>query len=239
MAKTKCFFRFLDEKDKEKLKQHDCLFTISVGQQTHEGEHFRATLDLLGSSFKSCTMLVDDSLQRHTMAFEYGHEPEYFYETSLKEGDLWLERNKHYYDKLENLKEIIRWDTWLKHPNFEFQREQLLKLIKNDDTYRQSFTESVDEFVTKYQSRLEAPSLFDLKRAKRLSFNFILEECTALCLWQDLNCSYEAYPNLHNRAINETRQRFVLANNPKLLNAVTLGFRNAKQLAPQRFICLE
>ena len=239
MAKTKCFFRFLEEKDKVKLKELDCLFTISVGQQTHEGEHFRATIELLNSSFKSCTMLVDDSLQRHTMAFEYGHEPDYFYETSLKEGSLWLERNKPYYDKLENLKEIIRWDTWLKHSNFETQREQLLLLTKGDETYQQAFTDSVDEFVTKYQSRLDKPNLFDLERAKKLSFNFILEECTALCLWQDLNCSYEVYPNLHNSAINETRKRFVLANNPGLLNEVTLGFRNAKQLAPQRFLCLE
>lgn len=239
MAKTKCFFRFSSDSEKIKFGASRCLFTISVGQQTHENEHFRSTVDLLNTSFKSCIMLVDDTLQRHTMAIEQEKDPDFFYETSITEGDLWLERNEKYYGQLQNLEKIIRWDNWLNHPNFNAQRDSILQLIDSDDAYKTAFQSSVDEFVAKYLARLKNPSSFDTERAKRLSFNFILEECAALCLWQELECAYEVYPNLHNQAINETRARFVLSNRPDLLNTVTLGFRNAAQLAPQKFVCLE
>lgn len=239
MAKTKCFFRFIDNKVKAKFGQSRCLFTISVGQQTHENEHFDATIDLIGKSFSSCVMLVDDSLQRHTMALSRTESPDYFYDISIKEGDLWLDRNKKYYGKLKNLEKIIRWDTWLKHPKFNEQKDSIESLINQDEKYAYSFEKSVDEFIKKYYGRIADNRSFDLNRAKRLSFDFILEECTALCLWADLNCHYEVYPNLHNAAINQTRERFVLSKNPNLLNVVTLGFRNAKQLKPQRFVCLE
>jgi len=230
MPKTKSFIRFLNETDKEKLKEKSCLFTISVGQQTHEGEHFRATIELLNATFKSCTMLVDDSLQRHTIAIQQEFEPEYYYEMSIKEGDLWLERNEKYYGKLTNLEKIIRWDTWLKHADFDLKRNAILNLIEQDSTYKSAFEQSINEFTIKLQERTTDNKYVDIERAKRLSFDFIVEECTALCLWPELNCHYEVYPNLHNSAINETRQRFVLAYTPHLINQITLGFRNAAQL---------
>ncbi|MGD9152679.1 MAG: hypothetical protein PVG30_03350 [Gammaproteobacteria bacterium] len=239
MAKTKCFFRFLNNEDKTIFQQSRCLFTISVGQQTHENEHFEATIELLNKSFKSCIMLVDDSLQRHTMAFNRKQNPDYFYEISIKEGDLWLERNKKYYENLQNLEQIIRWDNWLNHPKFNEQKEAIKKLIEKDKDYAYAFESSVRDFVTKYHNRISNNEKFNLERAKELSFNFILEECTALCLWVELNCNYEAYPNLHNAAINSTREKFVLPTRPDLLNVLTLGFRNAKQLEPQRFLLLE
>lgn len=239
MAKTKCIFRFINSVDQGKLKQSRCLFTISVGQQTHEGSHFRATIDLLRESFGSCVMLVDDSLQRHTMAIGTNYLPEHFYETAIKEGDLWLERNKKYYSQLENLDEIIRWDTWLKHRKFNEQKNAIQKLINEDVEYALAFKRSVNEYVDKCNFRAQGSEKLDLERAKRLSFDFILEECTALCLWTELNCSYEVYPNLHNAAINETRKRFVHNIMPGSLQAVTLGFRHAEQLAPQRFFLFE
>lgn len=239
MAKTKCFFRFSSDSEKRKFSQSRCLFTISVGQQTHEAEHFRATVELLNSSFKSCVMLVDDSLQRHTMALSQLESPRHFYDLSIEEGNLWLERNEKYFSQLSNLEKIIRWDTWLSHPRFHEQKSRIQQLIANDEIYANAFDTAVDGFVDKYCSRMIHEEAFDRGRAKELSFEFVLEECTALCLWTDLDCQYEVYPNLHNSAINETRERFVIARFPHLLNAVTLGFRNAKQLAPQRFLCLE
>lgn len=240
MAKTKCFFRFINSEDKSVFSKSRCLFTISVGQQTHEGEHFDATIELINNSFESCVMLVDDSLQRHTMALNQKQNPDYFYDLSIKEGDLWLERNKHYYSKLNNLEKIVRWDYWLSHPDFLKKRKAILETLKKDQSYNISFRDSVNSFVSKYHLRINSETeTFDIERAKKLSFDFILEECTALCLWPELNCNFEAYPNLHNSAINDTRQRFVLSKNTNLIQPITLGFRNAKQLKPQHFLCLE
>jgi len=71
-----------------------------VGQATHEEELFAITLDLVNKSFASCTLLVDDSLQRHNMAINTTKDANFFYEIAVKEGDLWLERNRKYYDGL-------------------------------------------------------------------------------------------------------------------------------------------
>jgi hypothetical protein len=238
MADTKCFIKF-SSNDQRKLKLSTCLFTISVGQQTHEGEYFRSTVDLLSDSFQSCVMLVDDSLQRHTMAIGREEGPDFFYDTAIEEGNLWLERNRMYYSRLKNLRKIVRWDAWLKHPKFNETKKAIKKLINEDSIYARAFSDSINEFVAKRQGRVESDAGFDINRAKKLSFDFILEECAALCLWTELGCDYEVYPNLHNAAINGTRERFVRPHYPQLLKAVTLGFRNAKQLLPQRFICLQ
>ncbi len=48
--------------------QAHCLLTISVGQEVHEGEPFAATVALVRQQFARCTLLIDDTLQRHTLA---------------------------------------------------------------------------------------------------------------------------------------------------------------------------
>jgi hypothetical protein len=235
MARVKSIFRYVSDGDKAKFRHSQCLMTISVGQQTHEDERFDATMELVNASFGSCILCVDDSLQRHTMALNAEEDADFFYETSIKEGDLWLARNEKYYSKLTILKKIIRWERWLNHPNYNTQKSKIRKLIETDPTYKAAFDHAIDEFLGKYRERLANPEGFDMVRARQLSFDFTLEECTALSLWPELTCHFEVYPNRHNSAIEETRRRFVLPDYPDLLRAVTIGFRNAKQIKPQRF----
>jgi hypothetical protein len=236
MPRIKCFARF-SEDEKSKYTSSRCLFTISVGQQTHENEHFMSTVQFINQNFKESIMLVDDSLQRHTIAIERCLNPEEYYDISIQEGNLWLKRNKCHYEQLTNLKQIIRWDTWLNHPNFSAQKEKIIALMASSPAYHQAFEDSADEYIAKLKKRTGAKT-FDAKRAKRLSIDFIIEECTALCLWAELQCHYEVYPNKHNAAINATRDIFVRQLNPSLLKPVTLGFRNAPQLKPQTFMTL-
>lgn len=224
---------------KESFKNSQALMTISVGQGSHEGEMFRATVDSVNAFFGSCVILVDDSLQRHTMAISSSKSADFFYELSLREGDLWLERNRKYYERLTIPTRIIRWDMWLRHRNFRTQQEKVKVEIDSDPSYKLAFDTSIDAFLRKYLERLSDKKAFDLERARKLSFDFVLEECTALCLWIELQCLFEIYPNKHNRAIEETRKRFILKNHPHLLNPVTIGFRNAKQLKSQQFELLQ
>ena len=93
--------------------------------------------------------------------------------------------------------------------------------------------------MQKYCERLPNPKDFDWERARRLSYDFVTEECAALCLWTELQCHFEAYPIRHNDAINATRERFVLPHYPNLLQAINIGFRNIKQIKPQRFFLLQ
>lgn len=235
MAKPKAIFRYVNEETRKKFKNSCALLTISVGQQTHEGEVFKATMELVNNSFGSCVILVDDSLQRHTMALNETNDADFFYDLSIKEGQRWLERNKRFYDLLNIPRQIMHWNKWLNHPNFVHSQNEIIKLIDADPAYRTAFDESINEFLDKYCSRLACPENFDRERAYKLSLDFVIEECSALCLWPELKCHFEVYPNSHNMAIEETRKRFVAKLFPDLLQPITIGFRNANQLKPQSF----
>lgn len=51
-------------------KFDSCLITISVGQIVHEGEKFKAVLELVNNSFKKCTIAVCDTLNIYKYRLE-------------------------------------------------------------------------------------------------------------------------------------------------------------------------
>ncbi len=239
MQKIKAFFRNIADSTRAQFKNSQCLLTISVGQATHEGEMFAATMALINASFGSCILLVDDTLQRHTMALNKAEEADFYNNIALQEGELWLQRNKKYYSSLTIPLKIMRWDFWLNHPKFNAKRNEIIQLTENDPIYKSTFVHSIEAFLKKYRERLVDPENFDIERAWRLSFDFVVEECTALSLWPELLCHYEVYPNRHNKAIEESRKRFVLAYYPDLLHALTISFKNAAQIQPQQFSLIQ
>lgn len=239
MSSVKAIFRYANEDNKKLFKESKCLLLISVGQESHEGERFSKTIDLINSSFESCIILLYDSLQRYTMALNSAQSPEYYHKIATDEGYHWLERNKKFYNKLSNLQEVYHWDHWLNQSDFVTKKAELQEIIKVDSTYKAVFDNSINKYLERYCKRITSLDGFDIERAKKICFDYILEECVVLCLWTKLNCHYEVYPNHHNDAIEETRQRFITPHYPELLNSVTIRFRNAKQIKPQCFELLE
>ena len=59
------------EQDKADMVDSDCILHISVGQEYHEGEKLIATMDLINETFRSCTIMLCDTLQRHTLKLSY------------------------------------------------------------------------------------------------------------------------------------------------------------------------
>jgi len=220
------------EEFKNIFSQSRCLLTISVGQEAHEGEKFATTVDLVNRSFGECTMLIDDSLQRHTMALNTEKNAEDFYDISMLEGDAWLNRNSRIYNRITIPLNIIRWNQWLFHENFQSQQKKIIELISQDLEYSNAFLETVQEFLRRYCNRTE-PSQVD-----QLCMNYLLEECTAMSLWPELNCHFEVYPSKRNFAMAATHQRFVLPDYPDLLHSIAIKFKNRKQLKPQCFEAL-
>ncbi len=229
-------FRFVTEGQKAKFGKSHCLLTISVGQGSHEEERFAATVDLVNASFKECTITLHDGLQRYTIALDKKEDPDYFYELSVKEGDLWLERNKKYYSNLMVLKNIIRWGTWLSHSNFSLEKSKILTLVNQDALYKQVFDDTIEEYLARYCKRLPDLAGFDMERARQLCFDYLVEECAVLCLWAETKCEFELYPGKHNAAVSETRKRFIFSEDPNLLQAVGIGFNQRKDLPPQLFV---
>jgi hypothetical protein len=217
--------------------QAHCLLTISVGQEVHEGAKFAATIELVREHFAACTMLIDDTLQRHTMALNHPTLVESdFLDISRREGGQWLIRNHTYYKNLPNLK-ILHWDYWLTHPYYHSTSEHIQTLLARDRLYQEAFNTTITAFLQRYCQRLPAEVLtqFDHKRARQLCFDYLLEECTALCLWPELNCHYEVYPNPRNGAMVYTHQHLILPQYPQLLHAVAIKFKQRKQFKPQHF----
>lgn len=234
MSKVRAVLRCPEEYKKE-FATSSCLLTISVGQATHEGELFEATMEIVGKSFASCTILVDDVLQRHTMAITDNKDPNHFYDLAKKEGDFWLDRNEKYYKRLGIPLTILRWEKWLIHSQFQDRLKLIKKQMLIDSLYKNVVDKSINDFLQKLSKRVKLLSEFDWDRAYQLSYDFVTEECAALCLWPELGSNFELYPIKHNEAINETRNRFVLPQYPNLLRAVNIVFKNAGQLQPQNF----
>jgi tRNA-dependent cyclodipeptide synthase len=211
---------------KQQFKNSDCVLTISVGQKSHEGEKFAATIALINASFRSCTLLVSDTLQRYTMAIgDRQEDADFFYEQALKEGDEWLVRNKKYYGQLDMLKGIVRWDTLLKAPCYHEEKNKIRLSAQNDPEYRKSFEDTIDQFLARYDQHLNENIDFDEKRARRLCFDYLLEECAILSLLVELNCRFDVYPSQRVLAMEETHKRFVLPSHPTLLHQVALKFK--------------
>lgn len=238
MLKVKSVFR-CDEEFKSTFQASTCLLTISVGQEAHEAEKLYSTIALVDQSFKACVMLIDDTLQRHTMAIEtdvqFGDELLF---ASLQAGDSWLKRNEKIYTQMQIPLSIIRWNDWLNHKDYLSYRSKLLETCANDISYKEKFEETIDQFLERYSRRAQNNYLID-DRARKLCLEYLLEECTAMCLWPELQCEYEVYPGYRNAAMDETHRRFVLPAYPSLLHAVRVKFKNRGQFSAQVFEFLE
>nr|QCC21374.1 hypothetical protein [Candidatus Endohaliclona renieramycinifaciens]QCC21406.1 hypothetical protein [Candidatus Endohaliclona renieramycinifaciens]QCC21422.1 hypothetical protein [Candidatus Endohaliclona renieramycinifaciens] len=236
--RIKPVFKCKDNSYRASFKHSRCLLTISVGQEIHESDKFSVTVDLINNAFSSCIILVDDTLQRHTMALDSDEDASFFYKSSLEAGDFWLERNYQYYKNLAILEDIVRWDRWLNHPEY-FKRETILKnLFQKDPSYRKAFENTIQAFLRRYRRRFLTEDLpsFNTARAHRLCLDYLLEENIALSLWPELNCHFEVYPNQRNLAMSETHKRLVIPDYPTLLHAVSIKFKNRRQFKPQILI---
>lgn len=238
MSSIKPVFKCV-EGHKDIFKNSQCLLLISIGQEAHEGDRFEATIDLVNSSFSSCIISLYDSIQRHTMSLNSLDEPEKFHQIAINEGDLWLKRNEKYFKKLTILKYITRWNSWLHHPNYIIQKNTILELINTNPLFKSVFDETVETYLARYCKRLSNIKEFNLHRAKTICFDYLVEECAVLCLWPELKCQFELYPNYHNAAIEETRKVLLSPKHPELMRPIRIGFRNAKQVKPQKFELLE
>ena len=181
------------------IKFKSALLTISVGQVVHEGEKFKAVLELTNKSFNKCTIAVCDTLQRHSLAILSGLGSDDLYTITKKEGDQWIDRNNEYCNQYLTIPfEIIRWDKWIYSDNYPFLREKVNILYRND----QKFNAIVQNLANQFNNRLtKRGHTFDFAKGIRLSIEYLLEECAAMCQWYEEGYCVEIYPSVRNDAI--------------------------------------
>lgn len=99
----KARFRGVNAEEKASFPRSRCLLPISVDSIAHEDERFAATIDYVNQHFDSCVLLLGDTLQRFTIAFDCPEDPNSLINVARARGDSWLVRNEKYYRKLKNL----------------------------------------------------------------------------------------------------------------------------------------
>lgn len=238
LKKIKAKFRYVNDEQKSRFNSSSCVLGISVGQEVHEGELFDITLQLIGKSFVSCNILVDDTLQRYTMAMLNGGIPDDYRDIAVKNGDLWLERNSKRIETLSIPYKIFRYEHWLSHPQFNEYKTKIINLLNSHAEFKHVFDSTCNKFVDKCCSRQQCKDM-DIEKLKSFSSGYLMEECVTYCLLIDLSCQFKVHPGVRNMARELTRDLLIAPTHPELLQHVGVYFKNVSPFKPQRFELIE
>jgi hypothetical protein len=221
----KASFRECPISDRKQFAESRCIIPISVGQSVHEGKKFLSAMKLINASFRACTILVDDSVQRHTMAIDNPASADELYRLAVKEGSEWLKRNESSFKNLTIPYNIMRWDDWLTVDKYKASHMQVKKYYEESVLYRNAIHTNIDSFLSRYLGRISDNSHIDYNRTFSLCLDYLLEECAVMCLWVDNKFEFEVYPSGRNEAMAATYEYLIKPVHPDLLKPVALRFK--------------
>jgi len=226
---TKASFAGCSLEERKRFSESHCVVPISVGQPYHEFEKFEATINLINKSFKQCTIVVGDTLQRHNIATRYDVSLEKAHIMAKKTGDAWINRNAPFYQRLTIPYSIIRWDHWLHSSHYPINREKIDKLYEINPVYKRAFDLNIENFLNRCKER--GDKIIDETLLKNNCLNYLKEECAVVIDWPNFGYNFWVYPRYIGEAMDLTLQLFL---NPgkQIMLAIPLRFRkreNAKK----------
>ncbi|MBA2650671.1 MAG: hypothetical protein H0U73_00165 [Tatlockia sp.] len=220
----KASFRGNSPQERKLFPQASCLMPISVGQNIHEGKKFEAVIKLIDASFNHCTILVDDSVQRHTMGILNDATPDELYQLALKEGELWIKRSQGIYNQLTIPFDLMRWDDWYKKSNYLASHQRVQNEYETNNSFRSAIHTNIDDFLKRFLSRVPSVS-FNPTQAFNLCRDYLIEECSVMCLWTKNAYDFEVYPSGRNQAMAATYEYLIKPYFPDYLKPVALRFK--------------
>ena len=223
----KAFFKKCPLEDRKIFNASKCFMPMSVGMMVHEGRKLQSTLTLINRSFKECVILVDDIIQRHTVKIEKKNNSE---EALLKETDIagseWINRNLDLIGKTLKIPyKIIRWEKWLYHDSFKEKYAEVENLYFKDPEYKKSIHNNIESFLLRYKKNKINDQSFDYEFSFQCCLDYLLEECTCMCLWVEEECEFEVYPSGRNDAMAATYEKLIQPYHSNLLRSVSLYFK--------------
>ncbi len=210
---------------KHEFNQSCCSLTISVGQDPHEGDKFKATLLTVQNHFKECIIMVCDSLQRHTLSIgSLSLNLAQVHEKANLLGELWLERNLPFIQQIGIPYTIIRWDYWLTHPNYQKAKEKVEVLYAADSAFYQCIENTAHAFLErndrKFINTASQNKILDVSR------EYLKEECAVMLLWVECNFQFEIYPSQRNAAMDYIHKNILAISHPSLIRDISIKFKN-------------
>ena len=83
---------------------------------------------------------------------------------------------------------------------------------------------NIDDFLTRYLSRFSTKDV-DSERAFQLCLDYLIEECSVMCLWTEKAYDFEVYPSGRNKAMAATYEYLIKPHYPDYLRPVALRFK--------------
>lgn len=213
--------------DKQRFCVSRCIIPVSiaVGLPIFENFYFEEIMSLINRSFKECTILLDDVIQKYTKQISQPHiSLEEWDDIMIEEGDKWLERNRSAYEQLTIPYKIIRWSDWYKHPQYKTCCEEVERLYQGDESYRQMIHDTIEEFLARHTTYMNIQK-YDKEQAFNNCLLYLKEECSVMCLWGIDGYDFEVYPSGRNKAMLSTYNKLIEPKNPGKLKSVSIRFK--------------
>ena len=236
--KYKAYFVGINEDQKQTFKHSKCLMLISVGQKYHEDGELLAAIKLVSKHFAFCNILVCDTLQRHSFRalHDNNKSDEELYNSSMKAGDEWIERNIQPISSMSIPYVISRWDEWIKNNRFKFYYQKVLYLYNEDPNYKEIVDQVANEFINRKR-------LFEHENhmhSFNCCINYLLEESAVACLWVELGYKFDVYPTRSNLAMITAYTKLVpedlnIGAQSLRLNIKKISDRSLNQLKTEEF----
>jgi tRNA-dependent cyclodipeptide synthase len=158
---------------------------ISVGQDYHEDEKLKSSMDWARENFKERFIILGDTTQRYNIMFTHGADEKTAHAISKEKGDAWLERNARYLDGVT----ITRWDDWKDSSRYVETHKKVMELYENNIDFRQAVKQGCEDFWV----RQSYPEL-EKQRFLNHSTIYLLEETAVFALAYSELGGISAYP---------------------------------------------
>lgn len=169
-------------------------FQISVGQEYHEGDKFKATMQWAKHRFEKVIICVNDTLQRHNYLYDGSVlNSEQAFLKAEAAGREWLERNLFAIRTLPNF-EIYRWEEWRSLPEYEDQYKEVISLYTANSDFRDTINQEIKFFWDRKKARTRAQELPDYGQFKKASTDYLIEETVAFFLMFQEERAVDVYP---------------------------------------------
>ncbi|MCK4869478.1 MAG: tRNA-dependent cyclodipeptide synthase [Gammaproteobacteria bacterium] len=199
---------------------------ISVGQKYHEGEIFAATIDLINrSNFKNVAIIIGDSNQKYNLRINSDEKLSMLHEKAVALGTQWLNNNRKYYSQLTVPYNIIRWDEWVQHDDYEKHRNTVNKLYNDHESIRNAAHNAIYDFI---QRNIKQGVLHEAKieHAHKHCLEYLLEECSIIIpLWTQEKFDFIIYPSKMLDVLKEVHEKIVKPFSPNAVNWLSLRFK--------------
>lgn len=188
------------------FRNKKALLFISVGQLYHEQGKFMATVELVNKyAFSRCDIVMADTLQRFNHYGRMSESDALVY--TKNEGDKWLYRNANALKKIQFEHEILRWDEFLFHPDYDDLKKTVLQEYHNNEEYKAAIHANVETYIERLQKINPGCSV---DTVFEFGVSYLIEECPIVMpLWARMGYDFIIYPKPLTIGMRATRKLFV------------------------------